>query len=121
MIHSLQHFIILLVSLIIAWIIISFPIWISAKFFNSSASLGKAMIATIAGLIVFYILSAIFGLILPFPIPQIIGFLGILWVFKNIFNVGWGGAFGIAILAAIIIIIINLVIIVLFNISIPFI
>ncbi len=120
MIHGLQHFIILLISLIIAWVIISFPIWVSAKFFNSSASLGKAMIATIAGLIVFYMLSIIFGLILPFPIPQIIGFLGILWVFKNIFNVSWGRALGIAFLAAIIVIIINFVIIVLFNISIPF-
>jgi hypothetical protein len=59
------------------------------------------MIATFVGLFVFFILVAITSPVLA-TFSLVIGFIGVLLVFKSIFNVGWGGALGIAFIAALI-------------------
>lgn len=102
--------------LLISWIIDSFPVWLSAKFFSNHDSYPRAMLATLAGVVVFGILAGAFGLISPL-LGLIIGFIGLLAVFKAIFEVGWGGAFAIAIISFIIIIIIGAILGLLFGIS----
>ncbi|EZQ02050.1 MULTISPECIES: hypothetical protein [Acidianus] len=86
----------------IAWIIISIPIWLSAKFFSSKDSFGKALIASLASVLIFEIIVGIFDFIHLHLIGLILGFIGMLGVFKAIFDVGWLGALGIAILSFII-------------------
>ncbi|ABP94752.1 MULTISPECIES: hypothetical protein [Metallosphaera] len=101
MAHPLIGILIFILSLIIAWVIASVPVWLSAKLFSSKASLGKAMVATFVGILAFLILDR---LISPFShlIALIVGFIAVLWVFKTIFDVGWLSSLGIAIVAFVI-------------------
>lgn len=105
-----------IIAFIIGWIIISIPIWIASKFVSRDSSFPRAMLASLSGIIVFTIISIIFSGIavaLGLPIITIIGllfaFLGVLGVFKVVFDTGWGGAFLIAVLAFVIVIVINLI------------
>ncbi|WP_252896781.1 hypothetical protein [Metallosphaera hakonensis] len=84
--HILIGILIFILSLFISWIIASVPVWLSAKLFSSKASLGKALIATFVGLLIFLILDR---LISPFShlIALLVGFVGILWIFKIVFDV----------------------------------
>ncbi|WP_246263789.1 hypothetical protein [Metallosphaera tengchongensis] len=104
--------IIFIISIIITWIIASVPVWLSAKLFSSKASLGKAMVATLVGLIAFFVLDRVIS---PFShfIALIIGFLAVLWVFKTVFDVGWLSSLGITIVAFIITIVILVILAVL--------
>ncbi|BDB99234.1 hypothetical protein [Saccharolobus caldissimus] len=87
---------------IIAWIIISIPTWIAAKIITpSTANFGRAMLATLVGIIVFVIFELLFSIISPI-IGIIMGFIAFIGVYKVIFNTGWIQAFGIAILAVIV-------------------
>jgi hypothetical protein len=99
---------ILLIGVLVAWLIASIPVWVGAKVVGGDASIGKAMIATLAATIVFSILLVIFG-VFSRTVGFIAGFIGILAVFKAIFNVGWGGAFLTAIIAFIVFIIMIIV------------
>jgi len=105
-----------IVGFLIAWIIISIPVWLASKLFSSESSFPRAMAASLLSIIVFAIIVAIFAFIAlvvnnPFvlPIGFIVGFIGILGVYKAIFDVGWLGALGIAILAFIISVVIDLI------------
>lgn len=98
-----------LIVLLIAWLIASIPVWIGgAKVAGGDASIGKAMLATLASVIVFAIIFAIFSAFSG-GVGLIAGFIGILAVFKAIFNLGWGGAFLTALIAFIIVIVIAMV------------
>ncbi|MUM65689.1 hypothetical protein D1867_10640 [Acidianus infernus] len=106
----------LIIGFLVAWIIVSIPVWLAAKVFNSRSSFLRAMAASLLAIIVFEIIVAIFifiAFVIPNPIIVLIGFIiaiiGVLGVFKGVFDVSWLGAFGIAVLAFIIAIIINFV------------
>jgi len=111
---------------ILGWIISSIPIYLAAKAFNSDVSFSKALgatlisgiIASIIVIISFYI-SKMYGVSLLYIVGMVIAFITILGVYKSVFNVGWGAAFGILVVAAIIIVIFVLILFI-FGISIPY-
>jgi hypothetical protein len=102
-----------LIGLIILWIIVSIPVYFAAKLIvGSRAHFGSAMIATLVGPIIFAVILAI-GYYLTsriFPglglLALLVAFLAWIWVYKAAFSTGWLHAFGIAILAIIIAIVI---------------
>jgi len=98
-----------IIAFIIAWVIASIPVWLASKAVSKHSSFPRAMLATLGGIIVFAIILAIFTVIGIPILGLLLGFIGVLAVFKTLFETGWGGAFLIAILAFIIVIIINLI------------
>jgi hypothetical protein len=82
------------------------------------ANLFSGIIASIIVIISFYI-SKMYGVSLLYIVGMVIAFIAILGVYKSVFNVGWGAAFGILVVAAIIIIIFVLILFI-FGISIPY-
>lgn len=106
-----------IILLIIAWAIISIPVYISAKFFaGRKATFGAAMAAVLLGIIVSSIVYYVFYFLLNFlvgrnisPLPDIAAFFSLLAVYKSEFRTGWLGAFGIAILSALIWILISFI------------
>ncbi|BFH74160.1 hypothetical protein SJAV_21040 [Sulfurisphaera javensis] len=99
----------IIIGFIIGWIIASIPVWLASKIVSRHSSFGRAMLATLAGYIVFIIVVGIFtgiSALLGRPIIGIFGiiiaFIALLGVFKILFETGWGGAFLIAILSIII-------------------
>jgi len=93
---------------VIVWFISSIPVYLAAKMVaGSRASIGKAMIATLVGPIVFGLTLALsnslFGLLFGFFTPVIALIAAFLmWVatYKVVFDVGWLGGFAIALLSA---------------------
>ena len=105
-----------IIGFILAWIIVSIPVWLASKAVSRHSSFPRAMLATLGGLIIFAIILGIFtaiGIAIGFPIlgtlGLLFGFIGVLGVFKALFETGWGGAFLIAVLAFVIVIIIDLI------------
>ncbi|HVO77577.1 MAG TPA: hypothetical protein VMS79_01780 [Methanomassiliicoccales archaeon] len=102
--------IITIVVLIIAWIIVSIPLWLAAKVVTGgSATMGGAMIGMLGGVIVFavvylltfYVTNIFISAGYAVIVAAILAFLAFLALFKGLFDVGWLGAFGIAILAVV--------------------
>lgn len=119
--------IVVLVALIIIWVIVSLPVYAAAKAVTSGkATLGEAMVATLGGAIVYVIVLVgvtffLRGILGNFAgvIAFILAFIAWLAVYKSSFETSWLGALGIAILAAIIVFIINIVLVALFGVAIP--
>ena len=106
--------------LVLGWIISAIPIYFVAKYFNKNLSFPKVLGATILSGIVFLIIAIILTflpsflplmtnnifLLLIYDIYEIIGlildFLAVVYIYKTAFNVGWGMAFVISIVAIII-------------------
>ncbi|MEM0063627.1 hypothetical protein [Metallosphaera cuprina] len=108
MVDHIIEVLIFIFSLIITWVIVSVPVWLSAKLFSSHASLGKAMLATFLALLIFFLLARLISP-LSHLLGLLIGFVAVLWVFKEIFDVGWLSALGIAIVTFIITIILLII------------
>ncbi len=102
-----------IVTLLGLWVIVSIPVYISAKILTAGrVRLIHAMGATALGPIVYGgVVSVSVGLLgsvlgTQAVIPAIIlAFIAWLWVYKSIFKTGWGRAFGIAVLALIVFIV----------------
>jgi len=108
--------------LVLGWIIGSILIYFVAKYFNKNVLFGKALGATILSetvspiiIGILYFLSILISIIMPYNnyilgiliftlwiIVIIIGFMAVLYIYKTAFNVGFGTAFVISILAIII-------------------
>ena len=101
----------LLILLLIIWIIVSIPVYISAKIFTGGrATILQSMLATLVGSILYVLVTVIISFFINSTIiSSLISFLFYLWVFKSIFNVGWIQAAGIAILAIVFTIIIQII------------
>ena len=115
MIH-LPSIIEVIIGFLVAWIIASIPVWLASKLFSNESSFPRAMAATLLSIIVFGVIVFIFAfisVIIGIPILSllgiVLGFIGVLAVYKAIFDVGWLGALGIAFVAFIISIIISLI------------
>ena len=127
---SLVHLFVLLVALVILWVIVSLPVYISARIITAGrqnkAGLGSAMAATLGGAIVYVIvlylvdffLSALIGHD-AFVFALLLAVIAWLAVYRAAFNVGWLGALGIAILAAIVLFVMNIILAALFGVSLP--
>ncbi len=114
-----------IIFLILGWIITTIPVYLAAKIFGSDASFLKAMVAVLlagilAGIIImiFAFISIAYGSFILAILGLIIAFIVVLGVYKSMFNVGWGAAFGIMIVSIIIAFIIFNLILPLFGIGI---
>ncbi len=116
-----------IVGLIILWIVISIPVWLAGKAVTGGkATFGEAMLATLAGPIVYvitliavsYFLGALIGSI-AYVIALVLAFVAWIWVYKASFETSWLRGFAIAILAVILFIIIGFVLGLLFGFVIP--
>jgi hypothetical protein len=98
-----------LLGLIIIWIIVSIPVFISARIIvGRRAGFGEAMLATLVGPIVFGIILTI-GYVINQRvftglgvIAFLLGFIAWIAVYRVVFHTGWIRAFGIAVLAIIV-------------------
>ncbi|MEN3050384.1 MAG: hypothetical protein ABC596_00985 [Candidatus Methanosuratincola petrocarbonis] len=97
-------------ALLVMWALVSIPVYLAAKAFTGGrASLAGAMAATFFGAIVYSIVAWI-GAILFWAffgagsqlLGSIVAFLALLWVYKSVFRIGWLQAFGVAVLAIVI-------------------
>lgn len=118
---DLTDLIIAIIILIVAWVIISIPLWLAAKVLTEGkATMGAAMLGTLLGGIVFVIVYALTFLVtdiftsssIAFIVASVISFLAFLGLYKILFNVGWLKALAIAILAIVFAVIILFVIVV---------
>ncbi|MEM3530411.1 MAG: hypothetical protein QXD42_01255 [Nitrososphaerales archaeon] len=113
---------------VIIWIIASIPVYIAAKIIKGGkATFGQAMLATLLGPIIFAFvrIASIFfleflGISQSALLALIIAFIFWLWVYKASFNTGWLQAFGIALLAIAVLIILSLIISIIVPIAILF-
>jgi hypothetical protein len=115
------------VGLIILWIVISIPVWLAGKAVTGGkATFGEAMLATLAGPIVYvitliavsYFLGALIGSI-AYVIALVLAFIAWIWVYKASFETSWLRGFAIAILAVILFIVIGFILNLLFGFVIP--
>lgn len=116
-----------IISLIILWIVVSIPVWLAGKALTGGkASFGDALLATLAGPIVYFIvtflvdffLSAIIGTS-AFVFGYILALIAWIWVYKASFQTGWIRAILIAILAWVIFIVLSFIVGALFGVSYP--
>jgi len=116
-----------LIGLIILWIIVSIPVWLAGKAVTGGkATFGDALLATLAGPIVYFIVTFLVALFLGAIIGSaavvfgyILALIAWIWVFKASFSTGWLQAILIAILAWVFFIVISIVIGALFGIVYP--
>jgi hypothetical protein len=106
--------VIVIVALILGWIIVTIPAYLAAKLFGSDASFSRAMGAILLSeilsgiiIIIFLFISIAYKSFILGISGLIIDFIAVLGVYKSMFNVGWGAAFGIIIVSIIIVIIFN--------------
>ncbi len=116
-----------LVGLVILWIIVSIPVWLAGKAITGGkATFGDALLATLAGPIVYFIVSFLVAYFLggifgasALIFGYILALIAWIWVFKASFQTGWLRAIMIAILAWVVFIILSIIIGALFGIVYP--
>jgi hypothetical protein len=115
---TLLDLIVVLVALVILWVIVSIPVYAAAKVVTSGkATLGEAMAATLGGAVVYVVVlvgvTFFLGTLLghfAFVIAFILAFVAWLAVYRASFETSWLGAVGIAILAAIVIVVLSFIV-----------
>ena len=124
---DLSSLIFTIISLLILWIIVSIPVWLAGKALTSGeASFGDALLATLAGPIVYaivtfvvdFFLSAIIGSA-AFVFGYILALIAWVWVYKASFGTGWLKAVLIALLAWVIFVVLSIVVGALFGVAYP--
>lgn len=119
--------IIVAIALVILWIIVSIPVYFAGKLVTGGkASFGDAMLATLGGgivyFLVFYGVDFLLGILLG-PVALVFGFILALiaWlaIYRASFDTSWFGALGIVIMAWIILIILDVVLTAIFGIRLP--
>lgn len=124
---TLPGILVTLFGLIILWIIVSIPVWLAGKAATAGkATFGDALLATLAGPIVYFIVSFVVDLFLGSLIGStalifgyILALIAWIWVFKASFQTGWLQAVLIAILAWIIFVVLSIIVGSLFGIAYP--
>jgi hypothetical protein len=127
---TITDLVVLLVALIILWVIVSIPVFIAARAVTSGrpnkVSFGSAMGATLGGAIVYVIVLYGVSILLTalvgrggFIVALILAIVAWLAVYKSSFQVGWFGALAIAILAAIVLIVINVILALVLGVTLP--
>jgi hypothetical protein len=124
---NLTSLIITIIGLIFLWIIVSIPVWLSGKVIaGHKASFGDALLATLAGPIVYAIVVFVVDLALgpiigssAYIFGYILALVAWIWVFKASFGTGWLKAIMIAILAWVIFIVLSIIVGGLFGVAYP--
>ena len=112
-----------IVGLIILWIIVSIPVWLAGKAVTEGkATFGDALLASLAGPIVYFVVVFLVGYFLGAPaliFGYILALIAWVWVFKASFQTGWLRAILIAILAWVIFVVLSIIIGTLFGLVYP--
>ncbi len=124
---SLSSILVTIIGLIILWIVVSIPVWLAGKAATGGkATFGDALLATLAGPIVYIIVVFLVGFFLGAVIGStawifgyILALIAWIWVFKASFQTGWLQAVLIALLAWVIYIVLSIVVGSLFGIAYP--
>ena len=124
---TLPGILVAIIGLIILWIIVSIPVWLAGKAATGGdATFGDALLATLAGPIVYFIVNFLvdffLGALIGAPayiFGYVLAFIAWIWVFKASFQTGWLQAILIAILAWVIFIVLSIVVGSLFGVSYP--
>ena len=124
---SVTSLIVTIIGLVILWVIVSIPVWLAAKAMTGGrASFGQALLATLVGPIVYFVVTWLVGLFLGAAIGSsayifgwLLALLAWIWVYKASFETGWIRAVLIAVLAWIIFIILSFIFGLLFGVAYP--
>lgn len=124
---SITNLLVTIIGLLILWVIVSIPVWIAAKALTGGrASFGSALLATLAGPIVYFVVIFLVGFFLGAAIGStayifawILALLAWIWVYKAAFGTGWIRAVLIAVLAWIVFIILSYIFGLLFGVAYP--
>jgi hypothetical protein len=116
-----------IISLVVFWIVISIPVWIAGKALTGGkATFGGALLATLAGPIVYAIVIFVVDLFLSgiigsaaYIFGYILALIAWIWVYKASFATGWLRAIAIAILAWVLFVILSIIFSVLFGVAYP--
>jgi len=116
-----------IISFLILWIVVSIPVWLAGKAITGGkASFGGALLATLAGPIVYFIVIFLVDFFLggiigtsAFVFGYIIALIAWIWVYKASFQTGWIRAILIAILAWIIFIVLSFIVGAIFGVAYP--
>ena len=124
---SAQNIVFTVISLIILWIVVSIPVWLAGKAITGGkATFGDALLATLAGPIIYFVVTFVVDFFLSavigsgaFVFGYILALIAWVWVYKASFETGWLKAILIAILAWIIFIVLSIIVGALFGVSYP--
>jgi hypothetical protein len=124
---SLTNIVFTIVSLIVLWIVVSIPVWLAGKALTGGqATFGEALLATLAGPIVYFVVSFLVDLFLgaaigsaAFVFGYLLALVAWIWVYKASFKTGWLRALLIAVLAWIIFIVLSVIVGALFGVAYP--
>ena len=124
---TLAGILVTLIGLIILWIVVSIPVWLAGKVATGGkATFGDALLATLAGPIVYFIVLLLVGYFLSaaigstaFVIGYLLALIAWIWVFKTSFQTGWLRAILIALLAWVIYILLSILIGSIFGVAYP--
>ncbi|HYA77627.1 MAG TPA: hypothetical protein VEF91_02805, partial [Verrucomicrobiae bacterium] len=124
---TISGILVTLIGLIILWIVVSIPVWLAGKAVTGGkGTFGDALLATLAGPIVYFIVTLLVGFFLSaiigsvaYVFGYILALIAWIWVFKASFHTGWLRAIAIAILAWVIFIILSIIVGALFGIAYP--
>lgn len=116
-----------LIGLIILWAIVSIPVYFAGKVVKGGeASFGMAMGATLGGGIAYYLVYFGVGYFLgavignsAYALGALLAILVWLAVYRSAFRTGWLGAIGIALVAWIILLILDLILVAAFGVKVP--
>ena len=122
-----QNIVFTVISLVILWIVVSIPVWLAGKAITGGkATFGDALLATLAGPIVYFVVTFIVDFFLSaiigssaFVFGYILALIAWVWVYKASFETGWLKAILIAILAWIIFIVLSVIVGALFGVAYP--
>jgi hypothetical protein len=124
---TLIDLITIIVGYIILWAIILIPVYLAGKVLTAGkATFGEAMMATLLGPIVYAIVLLLVDFFLGSLVGQsasiwayILAFIAWIWVFKASFKTNWLAGLGIAILAVVILVVLNIILGSFFGVAIP--
>jgi len=124
---NVTNLLVAIIGLLILWIIVSIPVWLAGKAATGgTATFGDALLATLAGPIVYFIVNIVVDIFLGALIGStanvfgyVLAFIAWIWVFKASFQTGWLQAILIAIMAWLIFIVMSVVIGSLFGVMYP--
>jgi hypothetical protein len=116
-----------IISLVILWIVISIPVWLAGKAITGGkASFGEALLATLAGPIVYFVVTFLVDYFLSgligssaYIFGYILALIAWVWVFKASFRTGWLQGIAIAILAWVLFIVLSVIVGILFGVTYP--
>lgn len=127
MTFDLTTILVTIIGLLILWIVVSIPVWLAGKAITGKhATFGDALLATLAGPIVYFVVTFVVDFFLgsiigstAYIFGYILALIAWIWVYKASFDTTWLKALIIAILAWIIFVVLSFIVGLLFGVAYP--